>query len=80
MLKCFFERNRWGCAALTEKNCVDCKFYKTQKEYDDGLKTAKAINKIKGIKYTVEEKRKEERRQRDKKHREKIKLMEVKQR
>lgn len=64
MLKCHFLGSQKHCTALKETNCGCCKFYKTTNQFFSDLKKSEEINKIKGVKYTVEEKKKEERRER----------------
>lgn len=34
--KCFADNGR-NCNALKHKNCINCKFYKSSKEFIDGL-------------------------------------------
>ena len=49
MNDCVFERNR-RCAALTVKNCENCKFKKTKEEFELGQKNA--IKKVASLPFT----------------------------
>lgn len=46
---CYFDKSKYYCAALTVKNCDGCTFRKTEKEYNDGVESAKEILKAKGL-------------------------------
>lgn len=43
----YIDKNR--CAGLIKKECENCKFYKSQEEYDRGMKRAMKICKEKNI-------------------------------
>lgn len=49
MSKCKFDVRPGYCTALTEKECDGCKFYKTEKEFNEGLKRANEILCEKGL-------------------------------
>lgn len=48
--KCYFDKSRHYCSALTVKECNGCSFKKTKKEYLDGLVNAEMILERKGLK------------------------------
>lgn len=48
--KCYFDRGKNYCTALTAKECDGCKFRKTEKEYFEGLTNAERILEEKGLK------------------------------
>jgi hypothetical protein len=41
MSECAFDEGKRKCHALTEKNCVCCRFRKTAEEVDEGRKKAR---------------------------------------
>ena len=48
--KCYFDKSKHYCSALTLKDCNGCSFRKTEKEYLDGLANAERILEEKGLK------------------------------
>lgn len=40
MSKCFADK-RGSCTALKQKNCEGCNFFKTQKQFEEGVRKAK---------------------------------------
>lgn len=49
MEKCFADIGKKECAALKEKNCTECNFYKTEKEYLEGVrKTRQQLKEVGG--------------------------------
>jgi hypothetical protein len=48
--KCYFDKSKHYCSALTLKDCNGCSFRKTEKEYFDGLVNAERILEEKGLK------------------------------
>lgn len=49
MSKCKFDVWPGYCTILTEKECDGCKFYKTKKEFNEGLERANEILAKKGL-------------------------------
>jgi hypothetical protein len=49
MDNCFFDNGFNSCSILKEKQCNNCKFRKTGKEYNIGIQHAKNILKKKGL-------------------------------
>lgn len=47
--KCYFDKSKHYCTALTLKKCDDCTFRKTETEYIIGSERAKDILKAKGL-------------------------------
>ena len=47
MEKCFADDGH-GCMALKEKDCKECKFYKTEEEYLEGVRKTRLIVKAAG--------------------------------
>ena len=41
MLRCAFDRGNDTCSALTEQDCMNCKFYKTEMQVAVGREKAK---------------------------------------
>lgn len=49
MSKCKFDARPGFCAALTMKICRECKFYKTEKEFKEGIERAEELLEKKGL-------------------------------
>ena len=41
MLRCAFDRGNDTCSALTEQDCMNCRFFKTEEEVKAGRKRAR---------------------------------------
>jgi len=48
MEKCFADDGHGGCMALREKECKECKFYKTEEQYLEGVRQTRLIVKAAG--------------------------------